>query len=197
MINFILNKYSSKKNNDPCDDSLTNKEYLNHMIQHHQVAIDMSIKLQKITKWPKIKHILRKLIWTQNYEINMMKDLLTKLPENNENIAVNSKYRATVSDYTFPNKINVTNTYCDPYFFNPEAHMEHMKDIKLNDEIYINHMIPHHQVAVDMSKKLLKNTKNTFMIQFAYRIIHSQQDEIILLNDLLNNKELKYTSLLI
>ena len=30
-------------------------------------------------------------------------------------------------------------------------------------------MIPHHQVAIDMSKVLLKNTKNDFMIYLAYK----------------------------
>lgn len=37
---------------NPCTDTLTNIEYLDHMIPHHQVAIDMSHALQKtnITK---------------------------------------------------------------------------------------------------------------------------------------------------
>ena len=47
-----------------------------------------------------------------------------------------------------------------------------------------------------MSKKLLKNTKNTFMIQL-YRIIRSQQHEIILLNDLLDNDNFKFNSNLV
>ena len=76
--------------------------------------------------------------------------------------------------------------------------MEHMKHMKLDELMYINHMIPHHQVAVDMSKKLLKNTKNDFMIHLAYRIIRSQQEEILLLNDLLKtDKNLRYKSNLI
>ena len=50
-------------------------------------------------------------------------------------------------------------------------------------------MIPHHQVAVDMSKILLKYTKNDFMISFAYRIIRSQQEEINYMNNLLKNME--------
>ena len=40
--------------------------------------------------------------------------------------------------------------------------------MELNDKMYIMHMIPHHQVAVDMSKVLLKNTSNDFMIYLAY-----------------------------
>ena len=65
---------------------------------------------------------------------------------------------------------------------------------KLSDLEYLEHMIPHHQVAVDMSKKLLKNTTNDFMINLAYRIIRSQQEEIILLNDLLHKNNINYQS---
>ena len=106
-------------------------------------------------------------------------------------------YIATKSDYQKPNKLGLTNTYCDPHFFNPEAHMKHMEHMKLTDKMYIKHMIPHHQVAIDMSKVLLKNTNNDFMIYLAYRIIHSQQAEIILLNDLLNKNMFRYKSNLI
>ena len=44
--------------------------------------------------------------------------------------------------------------------------------------MYIKHMIPHHQVAVDMSKRILNTTNNDFIIDLAYKIIHSQQLEI-------------------
>lgn len=59
--------------------------------------------------------------------------------------------------------------------------------MKLDEKMYLEHMIPHHQVAVDMSKTLLKHTNNDFMIQFAYRIIRSQQEEINYMNQLLQN----------
>jgi uncharacterized protein (DUF305 family) len=50
---------------------------------------------------------------------------------------------------------------------------------------YINHMIPHHQVAIDMCKILLKHTKSDFLIYLAYRMIREQEAEIILLHDML------------
>ena len=49
--------------------------------------------------------------------------------------------------------------------------MKHLEHMNIDDQMYIEHMIPHHQVAVDMSKKLLKNTTNDFMIYLLYRII--------------------------
>ena len=48
----------------------------------------------------------------------------------------------------------------------------------MTDTMYMKHMIPHHQVAVDMSKKILKTTNNDFIIDLAYKIIHDQQLEI-------------------
>ena len=89
-------------------------------------------------------------------------------------------------DYQKPNIIPLSKEYCDPHFFNPEEHMKHMKHMKLNDVVYIKHMIPHHQVAVDMSKVLLKNTKNDFGdIICIYKIIRNQKLEIFLLDQIL------------
>ena len=181
-----------------CNGNLTDKEYLEHMIPHHQVAVDISIMLQKKSKSVKMQDILRKLIWIQNYEITMMKDMLNTLPDNISADINNTTYIKTVSDFIEPNKLGLTNTYCDPHFFDPEKHMKHMKHMKLDDIVYIEHMIPHHQVAVDMSKMLIKNTKSDIMLFLAYRIIKSQQDEIIMLNDYLkslkNNKGFVYHS---
>ena len=174
---------------DPCSNKLTDIQYLEHMIPHHQVAVDISVMLQKKTKSPQMQEILRKLIWTQNYEIALMEHMIHTLPKNDMSAENNmkKKYIGTIGDFTDPNKIGVTKTYCDPHFFDPEEHMKHMAHMKLSDKMYIDHMIPHHQVAVDMSKKLLKNTTNDFMIFLAYRIIRSQQEEIILLDDILKN----------
>ena len=38
-----------------CTDNLTDIEYLEHMIPHHQVAVDISLMLQKKTKSAKKK----------------------------------------------------------------------------------------------------------------------------------------------
>ena len=194
---FILfNKNKKEQKTDICRGYLTDIEYLQHMIPHHQVAVDISILLQKKTKNPEMHNILRKIIWTQNYEIQLMKDIMKSLPEriNDKDFKMNRNFPITVANLTKPNKIGLTKTYCDPHFFDSEKHMEHMKHMKLNDEMYMKHMIPHHQVAVDMSKVLLKNTKNDFMIYLGNRIISSQQDELILLLDMLNKKRYAHQS---
>ena len=196
----VKERFFNNNSNNICRGYLSDYMYLEHMIPHHQVAVDISVMLQKKTKNPIMQEILRKLIWTQRYEIDLMKSIKSRLPHNDmssDKAQMNPVYIPTKSDYRKPNTVGLTNTYCDPHFFDPEKHMKHMKHMKLNDTMYIKHMVPHHQVAVDMSKVLLKNTKNDFMIYLAYRIIHSQQAEIILLNDLLDKNMFRYQSNLI
>ena len=53
LITFLLTTKkpkTQKTNSDICRGYLTDNEYLEHMIPHHQVAVDMSILLQKKTK---------------------------------------------------------------------------------------------------------------------------------------------------
>jgi uncharacterized protein (DUF305 family) len=165
------------------------------MIPHHQVAVDISLLLQRKTKSPTMQNILRKLIWVQQYEIALMKYMLQGLPSRiSSNMKMHTKYINSVADCISPNTLHISNTYCDPNFFNPKEHMKHLQHMKLDDYSYIKHMIPHHQVAVDMSKKLLKNSKNDFMIYLAYRIIRNQEDEIIQLSDCLKKDNFFYQS---
>jgi uncharacterized protein (DUF305 family) len=84
-------------NPNPCDsylsDSyLSDQDYLLHMIPHHQVAVDVSIDMQKKSTIPLMQEILRQLIWTQNREIALMKDLYKNLPKNisNKTIKMNT-----------------------------------------------------------------------------------------------------------
>ena len=129
----MIEKFKQKK--DVCRGTLTDREYLEHMIPHHQVAVDISIMLQKITKSPYMQHILRSIIWTQNYEIQEMKLMLKNFPEKmSTNNNMDTTYIPVDIDYQKPNIIPLSKEYCDPHFFNPEEHMKHMKHMKLNDE---------------------------------------------------------------
>ena len=182
----------------PCRTVLSDEEFLKHMIPHHQMAIDISIEHIKNTKCDIIMKILRELIWTQKYEVIIM---LAELKHKTYNISVidsNQHFIPTISSDMYPNVLGLTNAYCDPAFFTSHQnnneynqhnqHQLHNQEHKIvTDKQYILHMIPHHQVAVDMCKMLLKNTKSDFLIFLAYRMIRTQEAEIILLNDLLQS----------
>ena len=180
LIGIILH---TNKETNICNKQLTDNEYINHMIKHHEVAVYMSESHLHNTKNPRILDILRNVIRLQNYEINIMKD--SKLINNtnaefndemsNKKFKMDKSYRYTQGDFTKPNTPYLSNTFCDPGFFN----MDHNKNLhSMTDTMYIQHMIPHHQVAVDMSKKILKTTNNDFIMDLAYKIIHNQQLEI-------------------
>ena len=48
----------------------------------------------------------------------------------------------------------------------------------LTDNEYLIHMIPHHQVAIDMSNMLIKKTNNPIMLELCRKIIQIQGYEI-------------------
>ena len=181
--------------NYPCNQKLTDIEYINHMITHHEVAVYMSEDHMHNTKNPIIFDILRNIIRLQNYEINIMKDLIIVDDDemSNKNIKMDTSYRVTQGDFTKPNTPYLSNTFCDPSFFN----MSHNKNLHtMTDAMYIQHMIPHHQVAVDMSKKILKTTNNDFIIYLAHRINRSQQLEITNLYYLSKSKNMFESNIL-
>ena len=57
---------------------------------------------------------------------------------------MNRKYISAVADFIKPNELGISDTYCD-LIFDPEGHMKHMKNMKLDDDMYIKHMVPHHK----------------------------------------------------
>ena len=67
---------------------------------------------------------------------------------------------------------------------------------KLTDIEYLEHMIPHHQVAIDMSKRLLLHTNHSYLSEFCRKLIIEQQGEIYLMNNLLTNKYIHNSELL-
>lgn len=190
MCIFTYNRFT----NYPCSQELTDDEYIHHMIMHHEVAVYMSEHHLHNTKNPIILDILRNLIRLQKYEINLMKDskIVNTIDDmSDKNIKMDHSYISTQGDFTAPNTPYLSNTFCDPGFFK----MTHT-NMPMTDEMYIQHMIPHHQVAVDMSKKILNTTHNDFIIDLAYTIIRNQQLEISTLYSLSTSKNMFESNIL-
>ena len=186
--NHELELDTSKKN--PCNDYLTDMEYLEHMIPHHVVAIDMSKELIKTSRNPIMLALARNIIRHQSYEVWEMKRMMANLETDNmyssENL-FDSKQKGIKSKFAYyePIKSRHTGDSCDPLFFDPDAHMKHMSDMPVTDIAFLQHMIPHHQVAVDMSQRLLLHSKNSYTRQLCQDIILEQEAEILLMNQML------------
>tara|TARA_B110000208_G_scaffold167811_1_gene207510 strand:- start:329 stop:925 length:597 start_codon:yes stop_codon:yes gene_type:complete len=172
---------------NPCNDILTDIEYLEHMVPHHQVAIDMSNLLIPHTSNPIIKHLCRDIIRKQGYEIWEMNLMINSLPDSNSTDKWNVEDIVTKLDKYNPIMSKSKNGECNPLFFKPNEHASHMEGMEITDNSYLKHMIPHHQVAIDMSKRLLLYTNNNYLLVFCRQLIINQQGEIYYMNNLLNN----------
>ena len=177
-----------KNGSNPCTDSLTDIEYLEHMIPHHQVAIDMSNMLIPHTNNAELLHLCRNIIRKQGYEIwemNFMKEGLAETVFDNDPWTVDKG--VTKLDVFEPVMSKSKDGSCNPLFFKPNDHSAHMKGMKITNKSYLEHMIPHHQVALDMSKRLLLHTNNSYLLDFCRKLIIDQQGEIFYMNSLLRN----------
>ena len=198
LILILILIYSLNKKdhfNNPCTDYLSNKDYLVHMIPHHQVAIDMCNMMIPISKSKTIQNIYRSIIFNQKIEILFMKEVLYNIPNISNNYDVILRDTKFITSLSFDKKSIPTNYYCDPLFFKPNDHSEHMNHMKHTDKSFLEHMIPHHQVAIVMSERLLKHTNNTHMIRLCYEIITAQRGEILQMNyilDYLNKNKLDF-----
>ena len=189
------NNNNSKSN--PCTDDLTNLEYLEHMIPHHQVAIDMSELLIPKTKDPKMLILCRNIIRKQGYEIWEMEQMKQKISDTMfDNTEFNPVNDRTKLDIYYPKLSKSKDGSCNPLFFKPNDHMKHMAGMEITDKSYLEHMIPHHQVAIDMSRRLLLHTNHSYLLVFCKGLIIEQQGEIFYMNNILNNSYTHYSELL-
>ena len=187
-------KIENNVKSNPCIDKLTDLEYLEHMIPHHQVAIDMSVLLQKHTSSDVMLNLCREIIRIQSYEIfEMSKMKAYKDTLFTDDKWIKEKINTKLDTYN-PILSKAKEGECNPLFFKPNDHSQHMKGMKLTDRSYLEHMIPHHQVAIDMSRRLLLHTNNSYLLEFCRKLILEQQSEILYMNNLLMNIDFLYKS---
>jgi uncharacterized protein (DUF305 family) len=193
LANLLRNK------SNICTKYLSNKEFLIHMIDHHQVAVDMSNKLEEVSNVPFMIDFARNIVYIQTYEIWMMQlmvrggipDITCKaggyLPiASNADIPCGSgEFEKWNPNYIvgcyYPKMSEDINVKCETHFFKVNNKMlKHVNNIN-----FLEHMIPHHQVAVDMSRRLLLHTTIPYMLEFGNNIIKNQQYEIWLMKEAL------------
>jgi uncharacterized protein (DUF305 family) len=158
------------------------------MIPHHQVAIDMSDMLIPKSTDPIMLHLCRDIIRKQKYEIWEMGLMKSNLPTSI--ISSQNSFKEdfiTKMDLHAPKMSKAQQGPCNPLFFKPNDHSAHMKGMVITDKSYLEHMIPHHQVAVDMSRRLLLHTNHPYLMDFCRKLIIDQQGEIFYMNSLLKN----------
>jgi len=161
------------------------------MIPHHQVAIDMSRLVQPRVESVTILSLCRDIIRKQSYEIFEMKGMKKYRGDVVSNNMWRKENPMTSLDLYNP---NLSKTTCNPLFFKPNDHSKMMEGMVLDQKKYLEHMIPHHQVAIDMSRRLLLHTNNSYLLEFCRKLIIEQQSEIFYMKNLLNKHNYVYKS---
>lgn len=188
-------------------ENITDKEFLEFMIRHHNVAIKMSQLIQMNSQDDYIQHYARKVIYNQSLEVKLMEKLLESLP-NVQNEKSCRQDRSLISgriDELYPGIFS--NAKCDNSHFedigNTPVQLKEMthhkvlsEDVKMNhhindnhlltDKDYVDHMISHHQSGLDLSKLVLKSTQEPRIFMLAQNIILDQEKEMFELSHLLN-----------
>lgn len=121
----MLNCFSGT---NPCKQDMTDREFLEHMIAHHQVAIDISYRMLKFTKDQTIMLLCRNIIWSQKNQIMGMK-MLWDFPMSYITNAPSKGYQCDQIypfKYYYPKASNDSNARCSIMFFDPkEEHIVH------------------------------------------------------------------------
>lgn len=180
------------KQKDPCTDYLSDYEYLEHMIPHHQVAVDMSDVIQVNSNNPAILELANKIRWQQTIEIDVMRWHLSQMKnETDRLIAVSADmYNTTISQWYQPEISSARGgNVCNPMFFKPDDHMKHHGNHAKTEIGFLTHMIPHHQVAIDMSRRLLLHSTNPLLRGICNKIIRDQEGEIAQMKYMLQNRK--------
>ena len=146
-------------------------DFLVNMIPHHQGAILSSKKLLETTKNEELIKLANNIINEQEKEVKEFTDLVKELE------AKNTSY-SDIDTAAVGNEME--------YIMN--IMMEDMSSIEVtnNEDInFLRGMIPHHQGAVDVSKKILEYTKDEKIKEIANRIINAQEKEISDMNNMI------------
>lgn len=147
-------------------------DFLANMIPHHQGAILSSKKLLETTTNQTLTELANNIISEQEKEVAEFTGLVKELEGKNisyaeiDTVAIGNDMEAIM------NKMM--------------ADMSAIEVTADNDIDFLKGMIPHHQGAIDVSKKILEYTKDDKIKEIANRIIAAQEKEISDMNNMLS-----------
>jgi uncharacterized protein (DUF305 family) len=183
-------------------DKISDKEFLELMIKHHNVAVKMSEKMFASTRDDIILDFARRTIYNQSQEINLMERLLKTIP-NIQNSASclcqPSDEISTEVEKAYPGIFS--NTKCQESHFDYSIHMTsddsvyeeiNKKDSishhpRTSEEEYIQHMLDHHKSGIELAKLISKCTPEPKILNLAQNIIINQEKEAFHLATLSNS----------
>lgn len=157
--------------------SVMDAHFIEQMIPHHEDAITMAnLALEKSNR-SEIRELAHNIIDSQSKEIGQMKEWYKEwfgreLPEGDEVMNVHGMMQGTRMHMGM---------------MGSEADMKRLENASDFDKVFIEEMIPHHQMAVMMASMLKNGTAKPEMRQLADDIISAQTKEIDQMRDWYKN----------
>jgi uncharacterized protein (DUF305 family) len=189
-------------------DKISDREFLELMINHHNVAVKMSKIIQMNSQDDFILDYSRKVIYNQVEEVILMERFLKSLPniQTDKSCNCGNTLISANLEKSYPGIFS--NTKCNDSHFedlgnqplqlrmesnyetignvNNQNHNKMNHNLKLTEKEYVDHMVAHHKSGVDLAKLLLKSTKEPRLLLLAQTIILDQEKEMFQLNFLYN-----------
>lgn len=190
---------------------ISDKEFLELMIRHHNVAVKMSRKIMETSQDDYILDFARRTIYEQEQEITLMEKLLKSIPNiqlEKSEICFNSVISAEIEKiypgifknakcedshfegfYNIPLQIRSDNVYENFQSVEDFAQTDETlttKGSQMTDQEYINHMMAHHKSGVDLAKIVITSTTEPKIYNLAQNIVLSQEKDAFTLATLNN-----------
>jgi uncharacterized protein (DUF305 family) len=192
-------------------DKISDNEFLNLMIKHHNVAIKMSKLIQMNSYDDFILDYARKVIYNQSEEVILMERFLKSIPniQSDKSCNCGNTLIGTKIEKLYPGIFS--NAKCDNSHFedlgniplqlrmeskyetinnqnndNMDYSHNKMNHNNLTEREYVDHMVAHHKSGVELAKLLVKSTKEPRLLLLAQTIILDQEKEMFQLNYLYN-----------
>lgn len=148
--------------------SVIDAHFIEQMIPHHEDAITMANMALLKAKTPEIKQLAQNIIDSQSKEIEQMKSWYKnwygrELPTGAE--VMNNHGMSSGAGMHMGR-------------MNDKTDIDNLENAQNFDKVFIEEMIPHHQMAVMMASMLKNGTQRPEMKQLADDIVFSQSKEI-------------------
>lgn len=187
---------------NPCKKNLNDREFLEHMIAHHQVAIDVSYRMLKFTNDPTISHLCRNITWSQKNQIMGMKMLwdfpMSFITNNNNKTTADHSHCNPIYPfkYYYPNTSADCNAKCSIMFFDPnEEHLSHVSSLNTHNpkpsskDIKKRYLHIWNKLLDPISSTCSSNDNPITDVQFMKHMIEHHQIAVNMCNNLLKNTQ--------
>src|SRR5215203_5310139 len=136
----------------------SDKAFVDAMVPHHQVAIEMAQVALKHAEHEEIKELSRNIVSTQQAEIEELKSIKQEeFGTSNVPMEMSQEQMRSMGMMMDPQEL----ANREPF-----------------DKAFIDAMIPHHQSAIEMAQVALEKSKNPNIKELAEDIVSAQQQEI-------------------